>query len=494
MTIPFNGIPSNVRVPLFYAEMDNSQAIAFDQNLPALLIGQKLAAGAALAGEVQQISSTDQAKTLFGVGSMLARMVEKYRKADPFGDLYAIAVADNGAGVAATGTISLTGPATASGTLALTIAGQPVKVGVASGDTATAVATALAAAINALSDLPVTATSAAGVVTLNARWKGDTGNDITVFLNFRGQAGGEATPVGLVVTIVAMATGATNPDISAAITAMGDDPYEFILHPYTDTGTLDLLKTEMGDSSGRWSWLRQVYGHAYSCKRGTQTALTTFGLQRNDQHATVAGFEADVPHPCWEEIASFGGRTAVFIRNDPARPTQTGELTGLLSARPGKRFTTVERQNLLNSGIATIATANGVQLIERAITTYQKNTFGQVDPSYLDSETLHTSAYVLRRMRYVITQKYARHKLANDGTRFGAGQAIVTPAIIRGELIALYKQLELEGIVENAAAFAAHLIVERDTNNPNRVNVLFPPDYVNQFRILAVLNQFRLNY
>ncbi|WP_342230296.1 hypothetical protein, partial [Yersinia enterocolitica] len=29
---------------------------------------------------------------------------------------------------------------------------------------------------------------------------------------------------------------------------------------------------------------------------------------------------------------------------------------------------------------------------------------------------------------------------------------------------------------------------------PNRLDVLFPPDYVNQLRVFAVLNQFRLQY
>ncbi|UGY21517.1 hypothetical protein HU675_0026175 [Bradyrhizobium septentrionale] len=50
------------------------------------------------------------------------------------------------------------------------------------------------------------------------------------------------------------------------------------------------------------------------------------------------------------------------------------------------------------------------------------------------------------------------------------------------------------GLVENLAAFKQHLIVERDPNDPNRVNVLYPPDLINQLRIFAVLAQFRLQY
>jgi len=102
------------------------------------------------------------------------------------------------------------------------------------------------------------------------------------------------------------------------------------------------------------------------------------------------------------------------------------------------------------------------------LTSYKKNAQGVADNSYLDSETLHTSASVLRRLKSVITSKYGRHKLADDGTRFGAGQAIVTPAVIKAELCAVYRHLEREGMVENFAAFRDHLIVERHAHDPNR--------------------------
>ena len=70
----------------------------------------------------------------------------------------------------------------------------------------------------------------------------------------------------------------------------------------------------------------------------------------------------------------------------------------------------------------------------------------------------------------------------------------MTPKVIRSEILAQYKALEDLGLVENTDLFAQYLIVERDPTNVNRLNVLFPPDYVNQLRVFAVLNQFRLQY
>ncbi|MDP0947550.1 phage tail sheath subtilisin-like domain-containing protein, partial [Klebsiella pneumoniae] len=80
----------------------------------------------------------------------------------------------------------------------------------------------------------------------------------------------------------------------------------------------------------------------------------------------------------------------VFISADPARPTQTGELTGVNPAPAGSRFLLLERQSLLTHGVATAYYGGGAVRIERAITTYQRNSFDQNDDSYLDSETLHT--------------------------------------------------------------------------------------------------------
>ncbi|MBL4763495.1 MAG: phage tail sheath subtilisin-like domain-containing protein [Gammaproteobacteria bacterium] len=497
MAISFENIPADVRVPLFYAEMDNSQAGFFTQNQKVLLIAQKLAAAPAASNQALLISRTDDAKEQFGLGSMMARMHETVRLNDAVGEVWCIALDDDGGAVAATGKVSIAGPASASGTINLYIAGQIVRVGVAVSDAASAIATATAAAINAIDDLPVTAAvngSNDYEVDLTAKWSGETTNDITLIENYRGNVSNERTPSGVVLTITAMTGGATDPDIADAITAMGDEEFDFIIHPYTGGANLDALATELDDNAGRWSYSRQIYGHVYSAKRGEFSALQIFGVTRNDQHATIAGFEASVPTPVWEYAAAYGARNAVFIKADPARPTQTGQAVGVLPPQVGDRFILTERETLLNSGIATSYVGGGTVRVERAITTYQKNSFNQADTSYLDSETLHTSTYVLRKLKYAVTQKYPRHKLADDGTKFGAGQKIVTPSIIRGAMLDVYSQMEYLGIVENAELFNKYLVVERDANDSGRINVLFPADYVNQLRVFALLNQFRLQY
>jgi phage tail sheath gpL-like len=493
MTVSFNSIPADLRVPLFYAEMDNSAANTAQTSAPSLLIGHANTGALVATNQLILMPGKDYAIQQCGAGSQLARMVEAYRMSDPFGELWVIAVPE-ATGSAATLTLTVTGAATAPGVVSLYIGRRRIQAAVTPGDDVSAVAASIAAAITADGMTPFTAAAALGVVTLTARHKGTWANDIPVTLNYYGYSGGEVLPAGVNIAIATGVAGTGAPTLTGTIAAMGDEPFDYIGHPFNDTASMNTISLEMNDSSGRWSWLRQIYGHVYTAKVAAVSDLVTVGDMFNDPHCTLAGYEKTIQASPDELAASRTARAAVFLRIDPARPTQTGELVGMLPPPVGKRFIKTEQQSLLTHGIATAYTEGGVLRIQRDITTYKKNAFGVADNSYLDSETLHTSAYVLRRLRTVITSKYGRHKLASDGTRFGPGQAIVTPAVIKGELLATYRQMEREGIVENYDLFKQHLIVERDANNPIRINVLYPPDYVNQLRVFALLNQFRLQY
>ncbi|RMT78796.1 Bacteriophage Mu tail sheath [Pseudomonas savastanoi pv. nerii] len=494
MAISFNNIPSDVRVPLFYAEMDNSAANSASASMRRLIVAQVNddVSGPEL-GSLVLVPSVALAKNIGGQGSMLASMYETWRKADPTGEVWCLPLL-NTEGAKAGAKVTLSGAATEAGLLNLYVGGMRVQATVVNGATAAQAATALSVKINATPDLPITAAVEAGVLTLSCKWSGASGNDIQLEFNRQGKTNGEVIPVGLTAAVTAMTGGVGTPDQLKALAALGDEPFEFICMPWTDTATLDAWKAAMDDSTGRWSWARQLYGHVYSAKRGTVGTLVAAGQLRNDQHITLQGVENGVPQPVWLQAAALAARTAVFISADASRPTQSGTMPGIDPAPASQRFTLTERESLLRYGIATAYYEGGYVRIQRSITTYQKNAYGQADNSYLDSETMHQSAFIIRRLQGIITSKYGRHKLANDGTRFGAGQPIITPSTIRGELIAQYARLEEEGHVENAETFAQHLIVERDSNDPSRVNVMFPPDYINGLRVFALLNQFRLQY
>lgn len=481
MTISFNSIPAASRVPFCYVEFDGSNAVQGAQILDyrALLIGQKTSAGTAAADTLVLVTSSAQAKTLFGAGSVLAGMFEAFLDQNSFTEVWAMPVADNGAGVAATGTIDISGTASAAGTLALMIAGRVVQVGVASGNNSTAIATAVAAAINANTDLPVTASSLSGSVTLTARNKGETGNEIAVVENYYN---GESTPSGLTVTITAMANGVTNPVLSNAIAQLGDEWFHIIGCAFHDASNLALLKNEMDD---RWGPIRQIDGHVIAAASGTVGAMTTLGGTLNDKHLTVVATQKS-PTPAYEVAAESAAIASYYAAIDPARPLQTLAYTWMKAPARADRYTLSERNTLLYTGIATLKSdAAGNVVVERMITTYQTNAAGGDDPAYLDIETLLTLQYIRWDWRNYLLRKYPRHKLADDGTRYAPGQPIMTPLLGKAEGISKFGDWEFAGLVEGFTQFKRDFIVERNASNPNRLDFLFPPNLVNQLRVMG---------
>jgi phage tail sheath gpL-like len=496
MTIPFVNVPSNIRVPLFYAEVNNSMANSATLNQRALIIGQVTAAAIA-AGTVVNVPVISQGVTdaanVGGPGSLLHLMTQAYRQNDNFGEVWYLPLADDPAAVAATGTLLVSAAPTANGTLYLYIGGVRIAVPVLSTQATTAIATAIAAAVNAVPNLPVIASVVTSTVTFTSINKGPAGNDIDLRVNYQGIAGGEVIPVGMTYTITAMASGATAPSLTLALANLLDKPFDFIVCPYNDATSLDALKTLLNDVNGRWSWSTQVYGHYFAAFRGTLGTATTFGTGRNDQHGSVIGFN-DSPTPNWSWASALAGATAVSVRADPAVPMQTVVLQGVLAPPLKSRFALSDRNVLLYDGISTFTVDDdGTVRIENLITTYQKNSFNQPDNSYLEIETMFTLMYVLRFLRTRITSKFPRAKLAADGTKFAPGSNVVTPNVIRADQIAAYKELESAGLVQNSTAFAAALIVQVNAQNPNRVDVLWPGQLINQLRIFALLAQFRLS-
>ncbi|EKN3715703.1 phage tail sheath subtilisin-like domain-containing protein [Yersinia enterocolitica] len=492
MTIPFTNIPSNLRTPLFFAEFDNSQANTATTTQRTLIIGQMLTDGTLPANIPVLVSSVATVAGQCGAGSMLHGQMAAYLANDTAGEIYILPLSDTTAMVAATGKITVTTQASATGVISLYIAGIRVQVAVVATDEVAAVATALTAAINTNASLPVTAAAVDAVITLTAKNKGAHGNTIDLRLNYLGSAGGETTPDSLVLTFTPMAGGAGAPELDDALANLQDRTFDFIINPYTDTASLNKIKEFLSDSTGRWSYAEQLYGHSFAAQSGTYGQLTAAGELRNDQHASLLGVNGS-PTPSYIWSAAYVGAIAQSLRNDPGRPLQTLAISGVLAPPLASRFTLTERNNLLHSGISTVTvTDDGTVQVENIITTYQKNKYGAEDDSYLQIETLFLLMFVTRFLRTQVTSKFARMKLAANGTRFAPGSAIITPNVIRAELIAQYQTLEFNGYVQDAKGFAKGLIVEKNASNPNRVDVLWTGVLINQLRIFAVLNQFRL--
>jgi phage tail sheath gpL-like len=489
MTISFNSIPSSIRIPFVSVEIDNTLANQGAALLAyrVLLVGQKTSAGTAAANSLTRVTSASQVLTLAGRGSMLHRMALRYFQNNAFTETYIGVVEDNGAGVAANGTITVSGPSTAAGTVNLYLGGTLVTVAVASGDSANSIATAINAAINANLDLPVTSTVLNAVVTVTFRHKGLVGNSFDMRANYQD---GEAYPAGVSLAFVALASGTTAPALTTLIAAMGDMWFQVWGMPYADSTTLTAVEAEL---SSRFGPMRMIDGVAITSAAGSASTLGTLGDTRNSPHVCITSQPGELPlTPPMEFAAAVAAVVALNANIDPARPFQTLALACVLEPAESDLFTNTERNLLLFDGVSTSKASGGVVQIERLVTTYQTNGAGASDPSYLDATTMLTLLYLRFSFRNRILTRYPRHKLANDGTRYGAGQAVITPLIGKAEAVAWFREMEELGLVENFDSFVANLVVERNGSDANRLDFLLPPDLINQFIVGAVKIQFRL--
>jgi len=484
MPISFDGIPANLRIPGSYIEFNNSLAGNSQVNFKLLFIGQRLAAGTPAATVPTQVNNANEAEAYFGRGSMLAEMIKAAKLANQFVECHAIALADDGAAVAHTKTITVTGPATAAGTASIYIGGKKIAVAIANGDANAVIATAISAAVNADDTLPFTAGAALAVVTLTARNKGEAANSIDVRVGYYG----ESLPAGVALAVADGTPGTTNPNIATAIAAMGDEWYNWIVMPYTDAANLTALEAELDT---RWGPLVQKGARAFTAYRGNLSATTTFGNGRNSPHITCMGTNiSPTPPYIWAAVNAIVAAASLSI--DPARPLQTLTLPGVLPATRDLRWTDSERNTHLFDGVAThTVDSAGAVHIERQITMYQTNSNGVADDSYLDITTPETLERIRYEQRTRFALKFPRHKLAADSARVSAGQSVMQPKVARAELLSLYLEEEDKGWVQDYDGYKASLIVEINATDPNRLDIQDSPKLVSALRVHAQQIQFR---
>lgn len=488
MSISFNDIPADVLTPGSYIEFDGSKAIRGLAQIPhvALIIAPRLSTGTVAAATPFRINSPGDAETKFGRGSIGSFMGKSFKLNNRITELWGIGVADAGGGTAATGVLTFTGPATAAGVIYMYLAGQRIPVAIASGTTA---ANALLAVLAEMAnfELPVTGADGTGdTIDLTARNKGTTGNKIKVEFNLNE---GESFPAGISVTLsTPMSGGATDGSVSGAIAALGDVQYHTIVSAWEDDTNMDLIEAEL---LYRWGPMVQKEGHAYCAVYGSQGTMTTAGNARNSFNSTMMGIGlSNTPTFVW--AAAVAGVRALQVQVDPARSCTTLPIKGVLAPPPASQLERSERNILLSDGISTYTcdTAGNCN-IERLTTTYQF-TNSIADRTYLDIQTPQLLAALRYTLRAMVAIKYPRHKLASNGSPIAPGQAIVTPDILRSDVIQLAGEWLNAGWVENIDQFVEDLNIERSVTDLNRVDSQLVPDLINSFFTFASQIQFLL--
>ena len=324
------------------------------------------------------------------------------------------------------------------------------------------------------------------MLTVTANNAGLAGNSMDIRINAGGSQAGETLPAGISVSVVAMSGGTLNPDLTAALANLVDESFEFIVHPYTDSTSLNTVGSFLNDTAGRWAPTSMIYGVALSAVTDTAANLITFGDSRNDPHVSVLAYPS---MPTWAPLVAveYGAQVAISVRADPGLPLQNIPLN-LPSSPIAARHSFSTRNTLLFNGCSTVKfDPAGNPILELSVTTNQFNAAGLPDVSYLETRTDFLLGFVCRDLRIDTGTTFARKKLAPDGSRL-VDTNTVTPNLVKQHIVSRYRYLESIGVVVNSSEFAARIIVENVGNG--RINVFAPVTLIGSVRQIAILVDF----
>lgn len=231
-------VDSVISLPKNTATIVRKQGLVGLTEQKVLFIGQKTSAGTASSGAlVESIQFDANIDALFGPTSHIAQMLRASRKINVETQFDAIAVSDDGAGIAATSALDFTGVATEPGRLIFEIVSgrnNSFFVDVLIGDTGSEIATALHNKIIVDTLAPFTsADDTIGGLIFTAENAGTIANKYLLRV--------EEEVAGITIVDTPWAGGANDPDVSNIFDAIGNNRYQSIPYP----GELDL--TELTD-------------------------------------------------------------------------------------------------------------------------------------------------------------------------------------------------------------------------------------------------------
>lgn len=509
--ISFQQIPNSIGVPGSYVEFDGSRARTGQPGKPyALCVYGQMDApktvpypnGSTAGANIPvTVSSAAQAAALFGPGSILAHMAESIFKTNSTTPVIFVPQLDAGGGVARVLTANYATPyavaAAVPGSERLYIGDRVYTVPVAVGNTATNVAAAMLAAINADTGALFVATAVAAVLTLTAKNKGECANDVQVVSQYNTS---DASPSGAFVQVTQTTAGSVNPSVSAGIASASTLYMTHVVNPYTDATNYALLLAEAQD---RWAPLPNgtsvgngqddiiVFG-AY---RGTEAQFISHMATRNSEFFTTAHIEpgqtinalqyGGLMSSAWQFAAAYAATSAALASVVANNPHQLVALSCIVPAPAACRFPfNVRNRTILVHGGATYTyNPSGQVMLEAAITERTLTDSGAPTDAERRVETQLAKSYLRWSLRAMLEATYPRARLANDGTP-GLPNNVATPNLIKGAIVALAKTTWVaNGIVEDFAGFKNTLIVERSADDCNTIKFQIFPDLVNVLTI-----------
>ncbi|PNX51999.1 MAG: hypothetical protein BV456_00975 [Thermoplasmata archaeon M8B2D] len=443
-----------------------------------LVIGQKLTAGNAIAGQLYKNISKGDIIEKFGAGSMLQGQLDPIFKifsdngSNKLPRVDVIPLDDNAGGVQATSdfVIDTTGGATAtkSGIAILYVAGRKYELPVVLGETIADIGAKFEALLTD-ANAPFSVSELTNTITMTARNKGSVGNSFPVKIEGLEYDGSNWVIGNVSFVINAFTGGLTDPTLTSVLDVVNEIRYQTCLAPI-EYGT-DFLVKDFLDN--RWNVINKILdGVAIYADTDTKANLITLGEGIDSQNVYICGnqlqsgalFKGDLTKlPAYQVQSQIGALRAMRLTESANILNFTPASTyGVLDGAGGKHigslpyfntilkdidvfpedlgFDSTEIEELENAGISVLGNNDeGTNvLMGTAYTPYETD---GVNPDetfkFLNIvDTLSLSAeYFYKNLKKRFVQSRLTAGVPN------AGYSTVNIAIIKAYMLELYKQL-----------------------------------------------------
>jgi len=465
MSVPASAISRITGVDVAYKNFNIGQAQMLPQRLAVIGQGSD---SATYTTEKFEVESAIDVAERFGYGSPLHLAIRQLFPLIGKGASFPVTIyplQKATSAVAATSSIGATGTATASGSGKIHIGGVDCQFAVAKGDTGATVLAAIKAAIDGELDMPcTTGTIADDAIPLTSKASGTVGNLIKIWA--------EINAPGITFAITNFASGALDPDVATALTAIGEVWETAILScfPYNDQDRLD---DYYAWGTERWGYLNKkpcIVFHGCTDNYATRSAVTDQRPNDRINALVQATGSPELPYV-------IGAKAMVFdiLTTADSNPAQgyKGLLEGLKAGADSAQETYLTRNMSVTKGASTsIKNGNETELND-VITMFHPANQGKY-PGWryvVDAMKLMNVVYNVRLIMEADELKGA--PLLPDSA-VTSNKSAVQPKMIKSYFITLAQSLEKKAILADANFSKENMTVKIDSENPKRLNVEFP--------------------
>jgi phage tail sheath gpL-like len=391
-------------------------------------------------------------------------------------------LADDGAGVAAAGSITPSGAATEIKTYWARVAGiLSAPFTTAAGDSVATICDKIVAAVNAVLEMPMLAADGTTDVDLAAKWKGASGNDLTVEVI---DATGNAPVSGVTFAIVQPAAGAADPSVVPALAMLGSAWVTMVINALGPTNTTALgLIAVAGE--GRWDKLvRKPFVAFVGNPEAVVGTATTVPAARTADRVNVQLVAPGSVHLPVQIAAAQVREIAKVANNNP--PTDYGgrAVKTLIPGADNLQWDYAERELAVTSGSSTADVKDGHVQISDVVTMYRPT--GEVPPAYR-----HVVDIVkLQNIIYNFDLEFSKPEwngapLIPDGQPTANPNAR-TPKAAKARACSIIDGLALQAIISDPAAAKKATVASVDSQNPKRLNLSTTVQLAGNTNILSV--------